>query len=98
MSKKVLIALSVLFASNVASAESGYTPDPLEEAPEGKVECSWSSMKKDEYEECMKRRSFFEKMSAEEKAEYNKDVSKRRTEERLRSLERRVDMLERGRR
>ena len=82
----------------MVGAQPSYEPDPLEPAPDGQVECSWSSMKKDEYQECLKKRDFFSRMKPEDKEAYNKEVTERQIEARLESLERRVDNLERGRR
>ena len=93
-----IVVAALWVVPSIASAQPEYSPDPLEPAPEGEVPCSWSTMKKAEYEECMKKREFFSKMKPDEKEEYNKEVAERQTEARIESLERRVDMLERGRR
>lgn len=87
MRMRALHLLGVILFVSVVSAQEAYTPDPLEAAPEGSVQCSWSKLKRDEYQTCLKRKRFFDAMKPEEKEEYNKGVEKRRLEQRVRQLE-----------
>ena len=91
--RNLLFILFLAFSSDYAAAQN-YEPDPLEAAPDGAIDCSWSDMKKEEYQECLKKKQYFAKMNPEEKAAYNADVKDRQLEERVRRLERRVEFLE----
>ena len=91
-------ALTVLLTAGSIAAQDKFVPDPLEPAPEDKVECDWSKLKKEEYAVCQDKKAFFAKMSPEEKKAYNERVRKDRIEARLNDLERRVEFLERTRR
>lgn len=85
----LFVALVISTFSFDALAEE-YRPQPLERAPEGEVECSWSKLTKEEYDECLQRKRFFNGMSTEEKQQYNAAVDKRILEQRIRRLERRA--------
>ncbi len=98
MALRTTFLLASLLIFPAAAVAQGYEPDPLEPAPDGQVECSWSSMKGEEYQNCLKKKDFFSKMKPEEKEEYNKEVYERQIIARIESLERRVDFLESGRR
>ena len=82
------VILVVLVFPLFAQAQ-GYEPGPFERAPAGEVQCSWSTMKHQEYQQCLSRRRHFGAMSDEEKKLHNEEVDKRVTEQRLQNLERR---------
>jgi hypothetical protein len=84
----IFYTATVFTATPLFAADSKYQPDPLEPAPEGSVQCSWSKMQRDEYQNCLGKKRFFDGMKPEEKEKYNKEVEKRQTEERIRQLER----------
>ena len=88
---KIVLCIFVFLtcSSNAVMAES-YQPHPLELAPEEGVNCSWSTMRMKQYDTCMKRKKFFEKMTPEEKVKYNEAVRERE----LQQLKDRVRRLE----
>lgn len=89
---KIILFLFALRVANcgVAFADS-YKPYPLELAPEEEIKCSWSTMRMKEYDNCYKRKKFFEKMTPKEKNQYNEEVRERK----LKDLEDRVRGIER---
>lgn len=83
----LLSFLTLFTATPLLAADSKFQPDPLEVAPEGSIQCSWSKLKRDEYQNCLDKKRFFDGMKPEEKEKYNEEVEKRLTEERIRQLE-----------
>lgn len=84
--RKVTILSFHLFLFNF-NAFAEYKPDPLEPAPD-RIECSWSKLKEQELRLCQERKRYFDKMTPEEKKKYNEEVEKRRTDARLKRIER----------
>jgi hypothetical protein len=83
----MFLSFSLLFFPCAVTAGE-YEPDELEYAPEVPVDCSWSKLSAAEYKNCQLKKAFFEKMSAEERKNYNARVKSRRLERRIERIER----------
>ena len=74
----LILGLHFAHSASAHAGEQKFQPDPLEFAPEPPIQCSWSQMKSEEFKTCLERKRFFEKMSAEEKKQFNAEVETRR--------------------
>ena len=73
-----LLIFTSLAPATQCSAEDSYKPLPAEHAPKDPIECSWSTMQKDDYERCLARKRFYEEQTPAERRAQNVEAVKNR--------------------